>query len=190
MRTSPADPEQKAQLSQHVEQSLMQVGYHADEAAAIGQRLSAVVAKTADDPASRTELAIKMKTRTRLGEHVGAKAAGIDLPPLNRHEEECMERIRELQFGTWLEFVTNQQGDCVRRRLSWFSPTSGHCLFINHRGQKIGDYTLDTLARAMARDQVCLVEPKKESLIDRALHRVMHLLRRDSAHPSETGASA
>lgn len=183
------DPEQTAQLSQHVEQSLMQVGYHADEAAAIGQRLSAASDET-EDPASRTELAMKLKSRVRLGEHSAAKPAGIDLPPLNRQEEECLERIRDLPFGTWFEFVTNQQGDTVRRRLSWFSPVSGHCLFINHRGQKVGDYTLDTLARAMARDQVRVVEPKRESLLDRALHKVRDLLRGPKAPAHETGASA
>ncbi|HEY2346158.1 MAG TPA: DUF1631 domain-containing protein [Xanthomonadaceae bacterium] len=183
------DPEQAAQLTQHVERSLMQVGYHADEAAAIGQRLSAA-ADESDDPASRTELAMKMKTRTRLGEQTVAKPAGIDLPPLNRQEEECLERIRELPFGTWFEFVTNQQGDSVRRRLSWFSPISGHCLFINHRGQKVGDYTLDTLARAMARDQVRVVEPKREGLLDRALHKVRDLLRGPAVPSHETGADA
>ncbi len=182
-----ANPQQTAELGQHVEQSLMQVGYHADEAAAIGQRLS-VGAEDSDDPASRTELAIKLKARARLGEHSAVKVSGIQLPPLSAREEECLDSIRALPFGTWLEFVTNQQGDCVRRRLSWYSPVSGHCLFINHRGQRVGDYTLDTLARAMARDQVRVIEQKKESLLDRALHSVMHLLRRDAAHPQETGA--
>jgi hypothetical protein len=183
------DAEQKAQLSQHVERSLMQVGYHAAEAAAIGQRLSASE-EEADDPASRTELALKMKSRARLGEQSVARTDGIELPALNPHEERCLERIRELPFGTWFEFVTNQQGDSVRRRLSWFSPISGHCLFINHRGQKVGDYTLDTLARAMARNQVRVVEPKRESLLDRALHRVKDLLHGPTAGAHETGAKA
>ncbi len=189
VRAAATDAQQTAELSQHVEQSLMQVGYHAEEAAAIGQHLS-VGSEDVDEPASRTEIAIKLKVRARLGEHANAKPAGIDLPPLSAHEEECLDRIRALPFGTWFEFVTNQQGDSVRRRLSWFSPISGHCLFINHRGQKIGDYTLDTLARAMARDQVRLVEQKKESLLDRALHGVMHLLRGDAGSKQQTGASA
>ncbi len=189
MRAPSANPEQVAELGQHVEQSLMQVGYHADEAAAIGQRLS-TGSEDNDDPASRTEIAIKLKARARLGENSATKPKGIELPPLNVHEKECLDRIQSLPFGSWLEFVTNQQGDCVRRRLSWFSPISGHCLFINHRGQRVGDFTLDTLARAMARDQVRLVEPKRESLLDRALQKVMHLLRGDAARSHETGASA
>ncbi len=172
----PADPQVAAELSQHVEQSLMQVGYHADEAAAISKRLSSS-RDGAEDPASRTELAMKVKARARLGESAVTKSDGIQLPPLDVHEEECLELIKSLPFGTWMEFVTNQQGDAVRRRLSWFSPTTGHCLFINHRGQKAGDYTLDTLARAMAKDQVRVVEQKKGSLLDRAVNGVMSLLR-------------
>jgi hypothetical protein len=171
-----ADPRQAAELSQHVEQSLMQVGYHADEAAAISQRLSAS-ADESDDPASRTELAMKVKARARLGANAVTKHAGIQLPPLDEEEQRWLELVKALPFGTWMEFVTNQQGDVVRRRLSWFSPNSGHCLFINHRGQKMGDYTLDTLARAMAKGQVRVIEQKKESLLDRALHGVMGLLR-------------
>lgn len=183
------DPDQQAQLSEHVERSLMQVGYHADEAAAIGQRLGSG-AEAVDDPASRTELAMKMKTRARLGEQSVSKSEENELPPLNAHEQRCLERLRELPFGTWLEFVTNQQGDCVRRRLSWFSPISGNCLFINHRGQKIGEYNLDTLARAMARNQVRIVEPKRESLLDRAMGRVKDLLRSPTHASHETGAKA
>lgn len=186
-QTSRSDAQQTAELGQHVEQSLMQVGYHADEAAAIGQRLT-TGSENADDPSSRTEIAMKLKARARLGEHASAKVTGFQLPPLNAQEAECLERIRELQFGTWMEFVTNQQGDCVRRRLSWFSLATGHCLFINHRGQRVGDYTLDTLARAMARGQIRVVEQRKESLLARAMHRVVDVLRGDASRPQKPGA--
>jgi hypothetical protein len=178
--TIDADLQQTSELGQHVEQSLMQVGYQADEAAAIGQRLT-TGSDAADDPSSRTEIAMKLKARARLGEHVTGKVSAFQLPPLNDRESECLERIRQLPFGTWLEFVTNQQGDTVRRRLSWFSLATGHCLFINHRGQRVGDYTLETLARAMARDQVRIVEQKQETLLARAMHRVVDMLRGDAS---------
>src|SRR5690606_31220620 len=56
-----------ASLAAHVESSLSQVGYHDDEAAVIAQRLTAG-GRDDDDPASRTELAMKLKARVRLGE--------------------------------------------------------------------------------------------------------------------------
>ena len=182
------DHDATGELGRHVEESLKQVGYHADEAAAIGQRLTAA-GSTEDDPASRTELAMKLKARARLGESLGHKAAEIALPPMNAHEQECLERIRGLPFGTWLEFVTNQQGDRVRRRLSWFSPISGHCMLVNHRGQRAGEYTLDLLARSMARAQMFIVDKPKDSFIDRAIAAVRkRLLGHDG--PAHEGDSA
>ena len=167
--------EDGSELGQHIEESLKQVGYHAEEAAAISQRLTATDG-TEEDPASRTELAMKLKARARLGEGLGHKTAQVALPPMSASEQECLERIRALPFGSWLEFVTNQQGDRVRRRLSWFSPISGNCLLINHRGQRAGEYTLDTLARAMVRDQVFVVDRQKGSFIDRAINAVKERL--------------
>ena len=65
----------------------------------------------------------------------------------------------------------------MRRRLSWFSPVTGHALFVNHRGQRVGDYTLDGLARQMAKGQVKLVESERGTLIDRAWGAVVTALR-------------
>ncbi len=180
------DPDATGELGRHVEESLKEVGYHADEAAAIGQRLTAS-GSTEDDPASLTELAMKLKARARLGESLSHKPAEIVLPAMNPLELECLERIRSLPFGTWLEFVTNQQGDRVRRRLSWFSPISGHCLLINHRGQRAGEYTLDMLARSMAREQVFVVDKPRNSFIDRAIAAVRdRLLGQDVPAPTGT----
>ncbi|MEO8743154.1 MAG: DUF1631 domain-containing protein [Lysobacteraceae bacterium] len=170
---SAPDAQQTVVLAKHIEQSLTQVGYHVDEAAAIGQRLSSGV-EEGDEPSSRTEIAMKLKARARLGETSTAKNAGIEPPPLNAREQEYMETISVLPFGTWFEFVINEKGDAVRRRLSWYSVVSGTCLFINHRGQRVGDYTLGTLARAMANDQVRIVEKKKESMLASAMRGVVN----------------
>lgn len=181
------DLDDDGKLGHHVEESLKQVGYHAEEAAAIGRRLT-TVGNAEEDPSSRTELAMKLKARARLGESLGHKAAEVVLPAMSEQEQECLQRLRALPFGSWLEFVTNQQGDRVRRRLSWYSPLSGHCLLINHRGQRAGEYTLDTLARAMARDQVFVVEKQKNSFIDRAMNAVRDRLR--GSEPIRSGTSA
>ena len=66
--TGKATGEVDPQLTQQIESSLVQVGYHIDEAAAIARRLTTGIAEDEDDPASRTELAMKLKARARLGE--------------------------------------------------------------------------------------------------------------------------
>jgi hypothetical protein len=61
--------------------------------------------------------------------------------------------------------------------MSWFSTVTGHVLFVNHRGQKVGDHTLEGLAKAMVMGQVKVVEEEKGTLIDRAWSTVMSALR-------------
>ena len=162
-------------LAPQIENSLVQVGYHIDEAAAIARRLTTGIGEEEDDPASRTELAMKLKARARLGEDTSAPKP--KLPPRNKDEQAAYEHLRTLPFGTWFEFVSNQQGDRVRRRLSWFSPITDNALFVNQRGQRVGEQTLDSLARMMAIGQAHVVTADKGRIVDRAWHGALNALR-------------
>jgi hypothetical protein len=164
-------------LRNEIQSSLTQVGYHAEEATAIAQRLVDPQAGVDDDSAaSRTELTMRLKARARLGEDL-QQAKKSKKPALTPEEQMRVDQIRHLPFGTWFEFKLNQQGEKVRRRMSWFSPITGQVLFVNHRGQKVGDFTLDGLAKAMIQGQVKVVEEEKGTLIDRAWNTVMSALR-------------
>ena len=163
-----ADPD----LTPRIESALMQVGYHADEAAAIARRLSSA---EDDETTSRTELTARLKARARLGEQVEVpKKIHIER---SLKEQECHDYLRTLPFGTWFEFVKNQQGDVTRQRLSWYSPVTDHALFVNQRGQRIGEQSMDSLARLMALDQVHVVTQDKGRLIDRAWRATVSALR-------------
>ncbi|TDK23252.1 DUF1631 domain-containing protein [Luteimonas aestuarii] len=162
-------------LTAHVESSLAQVGYHAEEAAVIAQRLTSSAPENEDDPASRTELAMKLKARTRLGED--AKAKKPKLSPRTPEEQARYEQLRVLPFGTWIEFITNQQGDVVRRRLSWFSPITDNALFVNQRGQRVGEHSLDAVARMLANGQARIVTADRARLVDRAWQAAVSALR-------------
>lgn len=175
--SSPVSAEEANGLRQDIQGSLTQVGYHAEEASAIAQRLVDPQAGADDDSsASRTELTMRLKARARLGEELQQtkKAKKAVLTP---EEQMRLDQIRHLPFGTWFEFALNQQGEKVRRRLSWFSTVTGHVLFVNHRGQKVGEHTLEGLAKAMVQGQVTVVEEEKGTLIDRAWNTVMNALR-------------
>lgn len=168
-----------AALQQDIQGALTQVGYHDEEAAAIAQRLvdpQGGAAADDDSAASRTELTMRLKARARLGEDLqeSKKKKKVVLSP---DEQARLDQIKHLPFGTWFEFTLNQQGEKVRRRLSWFSTVTGHVLFVNHRGQKVGEHTLEGLAKAMAQGQVKVVEEEKGTLIDRAWGTVMNALR-------------
>ena len=68
------------------------------------------------------------------------------------------------------------KGEVVRRRLSWFSPVTDNALFVNQRGQRIGEQSLDSLARQMAAGRVRIVTEEKSRLVDRAWNAVMGAL--------------
>lgn len=176
------DPE----LTSKVEAALVQVGYHSDEASAIARRLSS--ADGEDETTSRTELTARLKARARLGEQTAVKKK-VHVPRTPK-EQECHEYLRTLPFGTWFEFATNQQGDMTRQRLSWYSPVTDNALFVNQRGQRIGEQSLDSLARLMARDQVRVVTQDKGRLIDRAWQATVNALRSFAGAGANDNANA
>ena len=162
-------------LQSDVESALGQVGYHGEEATVIAQRLTSHRSDE-DDAASRTELAMKLKARARLGEEAGA--ARREKPPVRTTEEQAQyDHLRTLPFGTWIEFTTNQQGDMVRRRMSWYSPITDHVLFVNQRGQRTGEQSMDAVARLMATGNARVVTADRGHLVDRAWQAAMGALR-------------
>ncbi|HLM52265.1 MAG TPA: DUF1631 family protein, partial [Pseudoxanthomonas sp.] len=176
-----------AELQQRIENALSQIGYHGDEAAAMARRLSSAEAGLETD--SRTQLAAQLKARAE----PGVPAAAPKPPPQPQRtprEQECHEYLRTLPFGTWFEFVRHPQGDARRQRLSWFSPITDNALFVNQRGQRIGERSLDSLARLMAADQLRVVTEDKGRLIDRAWQATVKALRSIAGAPASPGDGA
>ncbi|WP_460714719.1 DUF1631 family protein [Lysobacter terrae] len=162
-------------LAEQIEHALTLVGYHVDEAGDIARRLTARVDEEENDSASRTELAMRLKARGRLGQESSPEKPA--LPPRSEREQAAYDMLRTLPFGAWFEFITNQQGDVIRRRLSWYSPMTDHALFVNQRGQRVGEQSLDSLARMLASGQVRIVTVEHSSLVDRAWHSALGALR-------------
>jgi uncharacterized membrane protein YgcG len=169
-----ARPKPDPALAGEVESHLSRVGYHADEAKAIAQRLTSVQGE--EEGASRTELAAALKARVRLGERQDHEQRQ-QVTPRTPEEEAQYDRVRTLPFGTWIEFTVNQQGDVVRKRLSWYSNITGNALFVNLRGQRVGEQTLDSLARMLARGQARVVTVERARVVDRAWQATLAALR-------------
>lgn len=180
-----------AELRDEIENALGQVGYHKDDVQAVVKRLfTPGEAEAGEEAVTSTEIAIKLKSKARLGEDQsaaaeskGPRAARKEFAPASP-EARALERLKTLPFGTWFEFRTNQQGDKVRRKLAWFSTLTGHCLFVNQRGVRVDERNLDQLARDIVSQQAWIVEPETETLVDRAWKAIkaslMQLVGRDA----------
>ncbi|HST28471.1 MAG TPA: DUF1631 family protein [Rudaea sp.] len=174
------------ELRGEIETALDQVGYHKDDVQAVVKRLfTPGEAEAGEEAVTNTEIAIKLKSKARLGEDSTAPAATTaaaapkpkkGFPP-DSAEARALERLKTLPFGTWFEFRTNQQGDKVRRKLAWFSTLTGHCLFVNQRGVRVDEKNLEQLARDLVGGQAWIVEPETETLVDRAWKAIMSSLK-------------
>ena len=173
-------------LASDVESALVQVGYHAEEAAAVARRLATPGGE--DESTSRTELSARLKARARLGEHAASGGGNASLAPRSSAEEAAYQQLATLPFGSWFD-IDNGDGTLRRQRLSWYSLLTGHALFVNPRGQKIADTDLDTLARQVSAGRAQLVTEDKARLVDRAWEASLGALRALAAgHTQETSA--
>jgi hypothetical protein len=176
------DPE----LQKDIEEGLTKVGYPESDVSAIARRLLNPTTTEDDDAASsRTELTLRLKAQTRLGEDLQAKKTKPI--PLTSVEQTTLDRLQQLPAGTVFDFI-GPQGEKIKRRLAWFSNATGATLFVNHRGQKFTDLNMDNLARLVAKGQASVAEELKGTVIDRAWEEVLNALR--SFAVPEEGAGA
>jgi hypothetical protein len=195
-----------------VEDHLQQIGMQAEEAEQVAQRLiggepevarpgepvaAPAPAASADMPAraayaaaaeppSATDLALRLKQRQRLGEQRGQESrpavAQVPEPPLGPQEARIFNRLRQLPYGSWFEFIDPQTGATERRKLAWFSPVSGNSLFVNRRGQRVAEMNLRELAAAIASGRVREAVDARDGLFERAWRALAGSLQRPAAH--------
>lgn len=92
-------------------------------------------------------------------------------------DDEALERVRALKVGTWVEFDDEDaNGGPQRAKLSWISPISGKYLFVNRRGLKVADKTMQQLAAELANGGTVVLE--ELPLFDRALDAIVERLRK------------
>ncbi len=78
------------------------------------------------------------------------------------------QQAKSLQTGEWVEFLEEQEEvENLRAKLSWVSPISHKLLFVNARGVKVTDKSLDELAQDL-REKLAVVL-QQIPLFDRAM---------------------
>jgi len=189
-------------LQSEVESGLQQIGMHAEEAVQVAQRLlgisaTAPAANASDNTATTTELALKLKQHQRLGEHVAPETPAVASapPPVpdapESPEHRIYQRLRQLPFGTWFEFIDPNSGRVTQRKLAWYSPVSGNGLFVTRRGLRDEEVSLQHLAHEMACGRVREMAHVRDNLLDRAWQALTSHLRqvtRPMTTPPRQGA--
>lgn len=94
-----------------------------------------------------------------------------------------LERIRSVPPGTWFEFGPADSDRSERAKLSWVSPYSGRCLFVNRNGMRVADRRPEELVREIEKGLTRMLEGA--NMLQRALSTVLGQLREDSTPQQE-----
>lgn len=98
-----------------------------------------------------------------------------DQPLPQQNDPELLARIRAMRPGTWFEFSNQNRSE--RARLSWVSPYSGRCLFVNRNGVKVAERRPEEIASDIEAGLVQVLESAQ--MLERALAQVLAQLRGD-----------
>lgn len=175
-------------LRSDVERGLEHLGMHPSEAAQVAAGVFEPAERQNDDGLTPTDVAVRLKQRPRLGEGTahGEPAAPVVPTPLDPAARAIHDGFASLRFGTWFEFV-QPDGGIALRKLAWFSPTTGRCLFVNQRGARTEDVDLTRLARLMANGEAREWKEQRLSIVDRAWRAVARNLRLEGVRERMAG---
>lgn len=177
------------ELTDTVQASLLKVGFHVEEAPALSRKLTAAEPHAED--ASQTELLARLKQRAALGSDSTGAADDEQpaAPPRNPHEQAQFQLLTRLPYGTVIEFDADGLQPLRRQRIAWYSPVTGNALFVNKRGQKVGESSLDGVARQIAAGSARIVTPEQASVVERAWQSTLSALRSLSGRSDTTRRS-
>ncbi len=85
-------------------------------------------------------------------------------------DDDCLERARTLEIGSWVEFAESDSRSQVAR-LSWKSNVTGNFVFVNRQGVKVRNMTIAGFATEMRAGRVKPIE--SSSVFDRAIYTIM-----------------
>jgi hypothetical protein len=93
-------------------------------------------------------------------------------------EADMMEKLRKIQFGTWFEIVDGRGGEPRKVKLSWLSPLTASCMFVDRAGVQTAIKPLRTLAQEILSGESRILEESGDPFVERTLHAIRRMLQR------------
>lgn len=103
------------------------------------------------------------------------KLLAPETPPLTEQEQTMVEKLREIDFGTWFEF--DLESSVKLLKLAWFSRVTRHYMFVDQAGIKQAVKQQADLAKGMCEGTIRIAQPTKKSFMERALTAVLEKLK-------------
>ncbi|ODB99441.1 thymidine phosphorylase [Candidatus Thiodiazotropha endoloripes] len=106
-----------------------------------------------------------------------AEAASGD-EEIPEDEAAMMEKLRKIRFGTWFEIHDAQSGESKKVKLSWLSPLTASCMFVDRAGVQTAIKPLRTLAQEILSGESTILEDSGDPFVERTLHAIRRMLQR------------
>lgn len=162
---------EQSKLRHEVDAGLRQIGLHGDAAAQVAQRLiDARHAEPGRDIADAAGSIPSGREGSPEPRHPVAAGASDNAPVEPSPEVLRIHRyLRSLPAGAWFEFVDPAGERRKRRRLVWYSPLTGHSLFVTRSGRRAEEFNQLQLAHEISRGHIREVTiPHDEDMLDHA----------------------
>jgi len=96
---------------------------------------------------------------------------------LSEKEREMLDRLQNLKFGTWFEFT--DKGNTARRlKLSWLSPLTSTCMFVDRSGVQAEVKSLADVAKLLAAGKTKIIPRPRHQFVERAMLAIKNTLQR------------
>jgi hypothetical protein len=103
---------------------------------------------------------------------------GSDEEEIPENEQTMMEKLRKIKFGTWFEIRDSQSGELQKVKLSWLSPLTASCMFVDRAGVQTAIKPLRTLAQEILNGESTILEDSSDPIVERTLHAIRRMLQR------------
>ncbi|MCR8924040.1 DUF1631 domain-containing protein [Dasania sp. GY-MA-18] len=105
-----------------------------------------------------------------------APVAAREKEALSETEQQQLDALKDIAFGTWFDFV-REDGGRDRMKLAWYSRVTSNYMFVNNAGVKQAVMTCVELAKGMQAGTIELVVLEKRSFMERAIGAVFNKLK-------------
>ncbi len=104
------------------------------------------------------------------------QAAVID-NPLSDEEKDMLAKLQTLKFGTWFEFDSDRVTP-RKLKLSWLSPLTSSCMFVDKSGVQAEVKALEDVARMLVSGKTRIIPKPKHQFVERAMLAIKSTLQR------------
>ena len=87
-----------------------------------------------------------------------------------------VDRLKKTEYGTWFELKTNDRQKRFKAKLSWFSPITGNCMFVDNMGVQCSVIPIEDLAKQVNKGDTRIMKYHKAAFVDHALKAIRNML--------------